>query len=149
MTKLAHPLAFSAALIWLGFIGAISFMEAWLKFQAPGITISLGLGIGQLVFRALNKVEWVLAVLIIANLIYAKGLAFNLRTLSFCIAFSILLLQTFWLLPVLDSRAIRMISGETVSATHHHWTYIALEVGKAISLILFAIKQLTFKSTIR
>ncbi len=35
----------------LGAIVAISFLEAPLKFLAPGITIPLGLGIGRLVFR--------------------------------------------------------------------------------------------------
>ena len=41
--------------LWIGFVGAISFMEAWLKFKAPGVTMPIGLGIGKLVFNALNK----------------------------------------------------------------------------------------------
>ena len=32
------PLAVGASFVWLGFVGAISFMEAWLKFRAPGVT---------------------------------------------------------------------------------------------------------------
>jgi len=44
------------AFLWIGFVAAISFMEAWIKFQAPGITVPLGLGIGKIVFAALNKV---------------------------------------------------------------------------------------------
>lgn len=58
--------------VWIGFICAISFMEAWLKFRAPGITIPLGLGIGKLVFQALNYVEWGLVVLIFSNILYTK-----------------------------------------------------------------------------
>ncbi|WP_200881112.1 hypothetical protein [Cellulophaga sp. E6(2014)] len=58
--------------IWVGFIGAISFMEAWLKFRAPGIDTALGLGIGQLVFSALNKVEITSAVLIVLLSIASK-----------------------------------------------------------------------------
>ena len=53
-------IAIISIFIWLGFVGAISFMEAWIKFQAPGVTLPVGLGIGRLVFAALNKVEWVL-----------------------------------------------------------------------------------------
>jgi hypothetical protein len=34
--------------IWFGAIGAISFMEAPLKFTAPNITLALGLGIGRI-----------------------------------------------------------------------------------------------------
>ncbi|MEM0967027.1 MAG: hypothetical protein AAGJ81_12845 [Verrucomicrobiota bacterium] len=41
--------------VWLGLVIGISFLEAPLKFQAPGITLELGLGIGRLVFGALNK----------------------------------------------------------------------------------------------
>lgn len=47
--------------IWLGMVPAISFLETPLKFRAPGITVPLGLGIGRLVFRALNGVELALA----------------------------------------------------------------------------------------
>lgn len=57
-----YPVALAAVFVWLGFVCAISFMEAWLKFRAPGITLPLGLGIGRLVFAALNKVEWILAI---------------------------------------------------------------------------------------
>jgi MFS family permease len=42
----------------------ISFLEAPLKFRAPGVTPRLGLGIGRVVFRALNRVE--LALLVVA-----------------------------------------------------------------------------------
>ncbi|MFT4087805.1 MAG: hypothetical protein QM658_11780 [Gordonia sp. (in: high G+C Gram-positive bacteria)] len=50
-------LSASVALVflWLGMVAAISFLEAPLKFQAPGITVPLGLGIGRLVFRALTR----------------------------------------------------------------------------------------------
>ena len=41
------PLALGVSFIWLGFVGAISFMEAWLKFCAPGVTRPIGLGIGK------------------------------------------------------------------------------------------------------
>ena len=48
--------------LWSGFC-AISFMESWLKFRAPGVSLPIGLGIGKLVFNALNKMEWVFAVI--------------------------------------------------------------------------------------
>ena len=44
-------------ILWLGFVLSISFMEAWLKFQAEGVTQLIGLNIGKLIFFALNKVE--------------------------------------------------------------------------------------------
>ncbi|WP_373865557.1 MULTISPECIES: hypothetical protein [Pseudonocardia] len=50
----------AATWVWVGMVLAISFIEAPLKFRAPGITTVLGLGIGRLVFRALNIAELVL-----------------------------------------------------------------------------------------
>ena len=58
----------ASVFLWIGFVGAISFMEAWLKFQVPTLTLSVGLGIGKLVFNALNKVELVLAIIILLAL---------------------------------------------------------------------------------
>src|SRR5690606_37301219 len=54
---------------WLGIVIAISFIEAPLKFRAPGVTLQIGLGIGRLVFRAVNSVEVVLAVAAIVGLL--------------------------------------------------------------------------------
>lgn len=62
MSALAAAVVFG----WLGMVLAISFLEAPLKFRAPGITVPLGLGIGRLVFRALNAVEIVLATVVVA-----------------------------------------------------------------------------------
>jgi len=67
MSVVKHPISLIATFLWIGFVGAISFMEAWLKFRAEGITMPLGLSIGRLVFDALNKVEWVLAIAILLN----------------------------------------------------------------------------------
>jgi len=60
--------ATATTFVWLGMVLAISFLEAPLKFRAPDVTVRIGLGIGRLVFRALNTVEAILAaVLIIAT----------------------------------------------------------------------------------
>ncbi len=57
--------------VWAGFIAAISFMESWLKFRAPNVTITVGgLSIGKLVFSALNKVEWAFTIIVGINLLF-------------------------------------------------------------------------------
>ena len=66
-------ISIASTFLWIGFVCAISFMEAWLKFRAPGVTIPIGLGIGRLVFTALNLVEWVFALVIISNLLFCKN----------------------------------------------------------------------------
>lgn len=57
-------LAAAVAFVWLGMVLAISFLEAPLKFRAPDVTLRIGLWIGRLVFRALNAVEVVFALVI-------------------------------------------------------------------------------------
>src|SRR3954467_7605999 len=65
MNSAAAAVAGAVTFVWLGMVLAISFLEAPLKFRAPGVTIPLGLGIGRLVFRVLNLVEAVLAAAVV------------------------------------------------------------------------------------
>ena len=58
-------LALAVAWLWLGMVLAISFLEAPLKFRAPDVTLRVGLGIGRIVFRALNVAEAAFAVLVL------------------------------------------------------------------------------------
>lgn len=58
----ARAAAVAVVFVWLGMVLAISFVEAPLKFRAPGVMLQIGLGIGRLVFRALNATEMALAV---------------------------------------------------------------------------------------
>ncbi|MFW6600376.1 hypothetical protein ACQBAU_12945 [Propionibacteriaceae bacterium Y2011] len=57
-----HALTIAATFLWLGMVLAISFIEAPLRFRAPGVTVPIGLGIGRIVFRALNVAELLFAV---------------------------------------------------------------------------------------
>ncbi len=138
-------LSFTVAIIfiWVGFVCAISFMEAWLKFRATGVTIELGLAIGQLVFKALNKVEIVCALLIIASLRFSKShdthRSFRIYFLMILIILSI---QTFWLLPVLDHRADLQITGAKLPKSSIHLWYVILEIMKVISLFIYGRKLL-------
>ncbi len=61
MISTAAAIAVALTFVWLGMVLAISFLEAPLKFRAPGVTLPIGLGIGRLVFLALNCGEAVLA----------------------------------------------------------------------------------------
>lgn len=134
--------AIIAVFLWIGFVCAISFMEAWLKFRAPGITVNLGLGIGRLVFAALNKMELAMALIIIINLLTLKTDIFVPRSLLFFIPLSILVLQSLWLLPALDARAIDAINGTQLPKTYLHFYYVGMEVAKVFCLFLFGIKLL-------
>ncbi len=135
-----YPVAIASIFTWIGFVGAISFMEAWLKFQAPGITVPLGLGIGKLVFHALNKVELCLAIIIIASMLFSGINKFKWSYVFFLIPFLIVILQSVWLLPALDIRADMLIQAQEVPPSTLHFYYIGMEITKMICLILFGIQ---------
>ena len=116
-------------------------MEAWIKFQASGVTLSIGLNIGKLVFNALNKVEWVLAISIIINQLIAKNQVFSKPNLFYLLTFFLLLLQTIYVLPELDSRAEMIIRGEEVLPSKLHLLYVVIEVVKVISLFIYGISN--------
>ena len=130
----------SVALIfsWIGLILGISFLEAWLKFQAPGVTLPIGLGIGKLVFGAMNKVEWGLGFFIFLGLILDK----SSHDYLFVGIIILLLLQTFWLLPQLNSRADAIIQGEVLPSSNLHIFYGGAEILKFIGLIVFGFKKM-------
>ncbi|MPR31889.1 hypothetical protein [Salmonirosea aquatica] len=136
--NIKSPIVVVCTFLWIGFVVAISFLEAPLKFQAPDITLALGLGIGRLVFAALNKVEWVFALMITFSL-FCRG-NFTLKSnLTFILPLLILLIQTLWLLPALDTRAELHIRGAVVPDSFLHFYYVAAEVAKVTCLLVFGV----------
>ena len=138
--KLVIPVSF----IWLGLIIGISFIEAPLKFQAPGITIPLGLGIGRLVFSAMNKLELVLMTLAIFSAL-STNRELKAGFYSVSLLTIILLFQTLYLLPALDERAELVLKGQFIPASYHHKLYVVLETIKLFAL-LFTGSYYLFKS---
>ncbi len=145
MTVVKMPIALTCTFLWIGFVCAISFMEAWLKFRAPGITVPLGLGIGRLVFNALNKVELVFALVIIINIFWNTTEILKWQNLAFAIPLTLLFIQTFWLLPALDARAELHIQGQIVPPSNLHFYYVGLELVKVTGLTIFGLTL--FKNT--
>lgn len=135
-----NPTVLIVTYIWIGCVFAISFLEAWIKFQAPGITLALGLGIGKLVFNALNKIEWVFIASIVFNTIFQRTTEFrSIPKFNYIILILLLILsiQSFWLLPQLTLRADSIIEGKFVESSNMHVYYVVAEVIKIISLAVF------------
>jgi len=143
--QVKSPIAVVSVFLWIGFVCAISFMEAWLKFQAPGITLPLGLGIGRLVFSMLNKIEWVFALAIAIQLVIHKTPLLSAKTIAFLVPLALLFIQTLWLLPALDARAEMYIQDTTPPASNLHFYYAGAEVIKVICLLIYGITL--FKKT--
>ena len=142
MTVVKMPISLICTFLWIGFVCAISFMEAWLKFKAPGITLPLGLGIGRLVFNALNKVELVFALVVIINIFWNSSDILKWKNLAFAIPLTLLFIQTFWLLPALDARAELHIQGQFVPPSNLHFYYVGMELVKVVGLSIFGITLL-------
>jgi hypothetical protein len=127
--------------VWFGAVAAISFMEAPLKFSAPGVTIPLGLGIGQLVFHMLNRVEILLFLVLAASVFFTRPVRRSVLVL-FCIIAAILAVQTFGLYPMLDTRAEAVINGTAAPFSGLHIIYIATDTLKLIALAAFGISAI-------
>jgi hypothetical protein len=127
--------------LWLGMVLAISFLEAPLKFRAPGVTVPIGLGIGRLVFRALNGVEAVLAVVLVVAVI-AGALGTGV-VLGAVIAVAVLVVQLAAIRPALNRRSDRVLAGADLPRSRAHLGYIAAEVIKVAALVVTGILALT------
>ncbi|TQK70011.1 hypothetical protein [Nocardioides sp. SLBN-35] len=131
----SHATATAATFVWLGMVLAISFIEAPVKFRAPGVTLKVGLGIGRLVFRALNACELVLAVLVVISLLVGepgRGAAIALG-----VAVAVLLGQMLLVRPALTRRSDAVLAApegvEGPGSRAHLW-YVGLEVVKVVAL---------------
>lgn len=121
--------------VWLGMVLAISFLEAPLKFRAPGVTIPVGLGIGRLVFRALNLVETVLAVTVAAVVATSSPTAAAVALTA--AAAAVLLAQVVLVRPPLNRRSDAVLAGEdpALHRSRVHLYYVGLEALKVGVLI--------------
>jgi hypothetical protein len=112
---------------------AISFLEAPLKFRAPGVTLAVGLGIGRLVFSALNRVEVALAAVIMIGA--ASGPHPSGLIVGGAVAVGALFAQLVFVRPFLVRRSNRVLNGEQGPRSRAHHAYVALEVVKVLALI--------------
>ena len=130
----APAVAVAAVFMWLGMVLAISFIETPLKFRAPGVTLQIGLGIGRLVFRALNACELALAAVVVASFAVqppATGIA-----VAAAVAIVSLLAQVLFVRPRLARRSDAVLAGEDGPRSRAHWVYIGLETIKVIALLI-------------
>jgi hypothetical protein len=135
----AAPAALATAVVfvWLGMVLAISFLETPLKFRAPGVDIPIGLGIGRIVFRALNRVEIALALAALAAIVAGRPsgavAAFTAATLI------ILAGQLIAIRPQLNRRTARVLAGQHPPRSTLHLYYVGLEAAKVLSLAALGI----------
>jgi hypothetical protein len=128
----ASATATAVIFVWLGMVLAISFLEAPLKFRAPDVTVRIGLGIGRLVFRALNTVEAVLAVVLLVAIIIDTPPARIVTPVVVAVATLAVLLAV--VRPRLSRRSDLILAGQDAPHSRSHYAYVALEAIKVIAL---------------
>lgn len=105
------------------------------------VTLQIGVGIGRLVFRALNTVEALLAVGILIALVAGHP------PVGFIVAFAIvvvgLLVQLLGVRPRLKRRSDAVLAGQNAPRSRAHYAYVALEVTKLVALAMGGFLLLT------
>ncbi|MGK0721470.1 hypothetical protein [Leucobacter sp. W1478] len=127
--------------LWIGLIVAISFIEAPLKFQAEGITIPLGLGIGRLVFAALNITEAVLLVMLTIVTFWPRVARVSRDRMWWWLALTLVfLLKVVVVRPPLNARTDLVLAGADPGQSLWHYVYIACDVVTLVLLLVIALQ---------
>lgn len=130
----AQAVAVAAAFVWLGMVLAISFVEAPVKFRAPDVTLRIGLGIGRLVFRVLNSIEAVLAIVIVVALFASPPSSGAIVVLA--IAIAALAVQLAAIRPRLTRRSDAVLAGQDAPRSRAHYWYVGFELVKVLALLV-------------
>ena len=119
------PLAIIAIFVWVGFVAAISFMEAWLKFRAPGVNLEIGLATVMLFSFYFHYLDITLSSWIISTILIV-----------------ILAFQSFILLPKLTAAAQLKMEGVSDKKSPFHIYFVVTELIKVTLLIVLGTQLL-------
>jgi hypothetical protein len=136
-----HAVQVAALFVWLGMVLAISFLEAPLKFRAPGVSVVVGLGIGRVVFAALNVVEVLLA-LVLVICVVGTGLT-QPAAVVLALLVAVFALQLAGLRRPLRRRTERVLAGADSARSSAHHAYVLLEVAKVGLLLALGVLLLS------
>lgn len=126
------------SLLWAGLLLGVSFLATPVKFMAPSLSLPVALDVGRHTFALFTKLELLLAVILLALVWVEAGsrsgaLFWKLAAGALIV---LVLLQIFWLRPVLDARVELIIQGTPPPASWLHNLYILYEVVKLVALLL-------------
>ncbi|PKQ61011.1 hypothetical protein BZG02_17085 [Labilibaculum filiforme] len=138
MSKIAKY-GFVLSFVWIGFLLAISFMEAWVKFRAVSLDLPTGLDVGVHVFGALNMVERIFSVLLLIYVfIYYTD---KVVVFTGLVIFTFIVAQSGYLLPELNENAKLIILGMQPEKNSVHHLYVLMEVVKLFALLILGFRQ--------
>lgn len=102
--------------IWFGMVAAISFLETPLKFRAPGMTVALGVGIGRIVFKALNSIEALFAIVLVIAVLTNPSAAPLTARAALGVAVATLAVQVLVLRPSMAKRTRPLAQSAAITA---------------------------------
>lgn len=138
---LKNPLVLMLYCLMAGMFITVSFLETPLKFQVPGMTLPTALELGKLMFGISTNIQGSFLLLILIFMFISRR---NYTKMDFVIGgllIFIIILEKFWMLPVLDSRVDLLSSGKALPPTPLHDFFIYAETAKAVLLTLAVILQ--------
>ena len=118
----------------------VSLLATPVRFSATTITRPVALDVGQVVFAALNKAEFV-ALILLLIVVRVSGKAKELWAACGVLAL-ILLTQAMWLLPALSARTQQIIAGIEPESSIVHGAYSILELLKLLLLLYLGFRSM-------
>ncbi|WP_461631034.1 hypothetical protein [Labilibaculum euxinus] len=138
MTKIAKY-GFVLSFVWVGFLLAISFMEAWVKFRAVSLDLPIGLDVGVHVFGALNMIERIFSAMLLVYVFI--NYTDKVVVLTGLTIFTFVVAQSGYLLPELNQHAQLIIMGMVPEKNSIHHIYVLMEVVKLVALLVLGFRQ--------
>ena len=136
-----NPLVLSLLFLWLGVFLTVSFIETPLKFQVEGMTLPVALGLGKIMFAISTNIQLGIVAIILLVFFISKNKINAFEFVLFNIVLFLVLVQKFWMLPVLDARADLLSTGKPVPPSELHNIFIGSEVVKLFLLLVLVIFQ--------
>ncbi|WP_028927836.1 hypothetical protein [Pseudonocardia acaciae] len=136
MSVVGEAVVAAVGFTWFGMVLGISFLEAPLKFRAPGVSPRLGLGIGRVVFRALNRIEVGLALVLVGGVALWPHRVATVAAVGSVVV--VLAAQLLLVRPRLSRRSDRVLAGEELPRSRTHHAYVVLEAAKLAGLAVAA-----------
>ncbi|MEM6290674.1 MAG: hypothetical protein AAGA54_05390 [Myxococcota bacterium] len=124
----------SLAGVWAGMIIGGSLIAAPAKFQAASLTRTVALDVGRAQFGALAVGEALICVVLVATV----ALAARHRWRMVSVAVAAFAVQQLLIMPALDARTVRAISGAELEPSSLHGVYVAVELAKVACLLVAA-----------
>ena len=127
------------AILWIGMILAVG-MESIVKFDTPSLSKAVAFDEGRYVFSFFNKVQLILLasmLFLVANkyMTWVEKIVFFLLSI-------LLVIQVFWLFPMLSKHVDLILAGIQPPHTPGHALYGAIEFGKIILLSVLGFRVL-------